>query len=81
MKRMISKTVSLVEWTSIALFSRIFATDLNTGTKIFKIPNLKKVGSGNGGWIIPGDLLNQNSICYCVGVGENITFDLQLIKA
>jgi len=25
-------------------------------------------------------MLGENSICYCVGVGEDITFDLELIK-
>lgn len=41
---------------------------------------LEKLGSKYGGWIVPVDILDKNSICYCVGVGEDITFDLELIK-
>lgn len=79
MKKTISKILSLVEWTSITLFAKIFATDLTTGTKIFGIPNLKKVGSSDSGWIIPVDFLDRNSICYSAGIGEDLTFDLELI--
>lgn len=41
--------------------------------------DLKKLGSDYGGWVIPTTLLSHDSICYCVGVGEDITFDLELI--
>lgn len=39
-----------------------------------------KLGTDYGGWYIPENILNENSICYCVGCGEDITFDLELIK-
>lgn len=39
-----------------------------------------RLGSDYGGWYIPDKILNENSICYCVGCGEDITFDLELIK-
>ncbi|MCP4613454.1 MAG: FkbM family methyltransferase [Planctomycetes bacterium] len=41
---------------------------------------LEKLGSPYGGWVIPTDLINSSSICYCVGVGEDISFDLELIE-
>lgn len=39
-----------------------------------------KLGTDYGGWYIPENVLNEKSICYCVGCGEDITFDLELIK-
>jgi FkbM family methyltransferase len=38
------------------------------------------MGSEYGGWVIPTSLVNSDSICYCVGCGEDITFDLALIE-
>jgi FkbM family methyltransferase len=38
------------------------------------------LGTTYGGWTIPDQLLNSGSICYCVGVGEDISFDLELIR-
>src|ERR1700688_4742769 len=47
-------------------------------------PNLnlpqRVLGSSYGGWAIPDNYLNSNSIAYTVGVGEDITFDLALVK-
>lgn len=41
--------------------------------------DMKKLGSEYGGWVIPMSVLSDSSVCYCVGVGEDITFDLALI--
>lgn len=35
---------------------------------------------GEAGWTIPKGVLNKESLCYCVGCGEDISFDLELIK-
>ncbi len=35
---------------------------------------------GEAGWTIPKGVLGAGSICYCVGCGEDISFDLELIK-
>ncbi len=40
---------------------------------------LEKIGSGYGGWTVPTNLIRPDWICYCGGVGEDITFDLGLI--
>lgn len=43
---------------------------------------LKKVqyiGSHYHGYYIPSNLLNENSVCYCVGAGEDVTFDTELV--
>lgn len=40
---------------------------------------LEKIGSDYGGWFVPTELIKSDWICYCAGVGEDITFDLGLI--
>jgi FkbM family methyltransferase len=40
---------------------------------------MEKLGTTYGGWFIPKDCnLNENSIIYSVGVGEDLSFDIQL---
>jgi FkbM family methyltransferase len=39
---------------------------------------LEKLGSDYGGWIIPSQLINERSICYLVGAGEDISFDVEV---
>ncbi len=48
--------------------------------RITKEPDLIEVGDGYGSWFIKGGILNKNSICYCVGAGTNIDFDLFLVR-
>jgi FkbM family methyltransferase len=38
--------------------------------------SLKKLGTDYGGWIIPTDRLNEGSVCYLAGAGEDISFDV-----
>jgi hypothetical protein len=43
--------------------------------------NLLRLGTAYGGWIIPVDAgLTADSICYCVGAGEDISFDCALVE-
>jgi len=44
-----------------------------------KIYNLKKLGTEYGGWDVPVNIINKNSVCYCVGAGEDISFDVNLV--
>ena len=40
---------------------------------------MQKLGTNYGGWYIPKDIkLDENSIVYSAGVGEDISFDLLL---
>lgn len=39
---------------------------------------LEKLGSGYGGWIVPAQLINEKSVCYLAGAGEDISFDVEL---
>ena len=41
---------------------------------------LERIGSDYGGWIVPASLIAHDWVCYCGGVGEDITFDLGLIE-
>ena len=40
----------------------------------------ERLGSEYGGWAVPVDLIKREWICYCGGVGEDITFDLEVIR-
>jgi len=40
----------------------------------------EKLGSKYGGWHVPIDFLDVASVCYCVGAGEDISFDIELIN-
>ena len=33
-----------------------------------------------GGWAVPDDLIDDSWICYCVGAGSDVSFDLALIE-
>jgi FkbM family methyltransferase len=59
---------------------RLFGKDALTRTSIRSRPDLVCLGSSYGGWTVPADVLNGDSICYCVGCGEDISFDLELIE-
>ncbi len=41
---------------------------------------LIRLGTKYGGWTIPKNLLHKNSIVYCAGAGEDISFDVTLAK-
>lgn len=53
---------------------------LRRSFKTYPRPDLLRLGSGYGGWTIPAGVLDSNSVCYCVGVGEDATFDFALIE-
>lgn len=42
--------------------------------------DLIRLGTEYGGWWVPRSLLGPGSICYCAGVGTDISFDLGLIE-
>lgn len=41
--------------------------------------DLLRIGSDYGGWTVPEALIEPEWICYCAGVGDDISFDLGLI--
>lgn len=40
--------------------------------------DLLRLGTDYGGWIIPTSKIDAGSVCYCVGAGEDVSFDLLL---
>ncbi len=44
------------------------------------VPDLIHLGSPYGGWVIPGGMIEPSWICYSVGAGGDIGFDLDLIE-
>ncbi len=38
------------------------------------------LGNLDGAWAIPVGILDSSSVCYCVGVGKDISFDIGLYK-
>ena len=40
---------------------------------------LQKLGSPYGGWTVPVNVIKPGWICYCGGVGEDTTFDAELV--
>jgi FkbM family methyltransferase len=49
-------------------------------TRHLRRGDLELLGSSYGGWTVPLSLIRTDSICYCGGVGEDATFDLELIR-
>lgn len=47
---------------------------------LHEAPGLIDLGSPYGGWIVPGELIDPQWVCYSVGAGGDITFDLELIQ-
>lgn len=41
---------------------------------------LTYLGTDYGGWSIPEGILDEDSVCYCIGAGEDISFEVELAK-
>lgn len=53
-------------------------TEQDIGIQPNPILPLERIGTPYGGWIIPKGIITQQSVCYLVGAGEDISFDLGL---
>lgn len=60
-------------------FKKIISRDVRYKTEKTS-SELKKLGSQYGGWIVPVDFFNENSVCYLAGAGEDISFDIALVN-
>jgi len=45
-----------------------------------EIPGLVDLGTAYGGWIVPGGLIEPSWTCYAIGIGADISFDLELVE-
>ena len=61
-------------------FYNTFQIDALTSTKFSSRDDLAQIGSKQGGWVVPVKMLNEDSVCYLAGCGEDISFDLALIQ-
>ena len=44
------------------------------------LPDLDYLGSPFFGYYVPRGVINENSTCYCVGAGQDISFDTELVR-
>jgi len=49
-------------------------------TPIRKMPGIVQMGSEYGAWMIPAKLIEPGWMCYLVGAGGDVSFDLELIR-
>lgn len=56
------------------------ALRLDPFTGLTPLSDLIYIGSKKHGYHIPGDYFTADSVCYCVGAGEDITFDTELVR-
>jgi FkbM family methyltransferase len=59
---------------------RLLRLDYYTWSLVAQRSDIREIGSLYGGWAVPTDLIEENSVCYCVGCGEDISFDMALIE-
>ncbi|MDP3970734.1 MAG: FkbM family methyltransferase [bacterium] len=57
----------------------LLGKDPLTKEKIYQVKT-ERIGTNYGGWVIPANYLTKDSVCYCAGVGEDVSFDLGIIK-
>jgi FkbM family methyltransferase len=43
-------------------------------------PPIVSLGTEYGAWKIPDGILDRDSVCYCVGAGADISFDIEVIR-
>jgi FkbM family methyltransferase len=48
-------------------------------TPMRQMPGVIELGSSYGGWLIPDGQVGPDWVCYCVGAGGDVSFDLDLI--
>jgi FkbM family methyltransferase len=62
-----------------ALRRRVFEWRLGR-LRIEPGPEIIELGTSYGGWKIPRHAVAEGEICYCIGTGDDISFDLELIR-
>ncbi len=55
-------------------------TERKLRVQIDPLVKTERLGSLYGGWIVPENWFNKDSVCYLVGAGEDISFDLALVS-
>lgn len=60
--------------------SRLDWVRLARGLRVKPRDNLVRLGTGHGGYVVPGDLIEASWTCYSAGLGTEISFELDLIR-
>jgi FkbM family methyltransferase len=58
---------------------RLFEHTVARGLQLVDAP-VERLGYAEGRWRVPPDTIDAGWVCYCVGTGKNISFDLALIE-
>ena len=66
-------------WKQLNDFYSWLEIDYVSGQSIKLAADFEKLGSSYGGWIIPTSLMTEQSVCYCTGAGEDVSFDMGLM--
>ncbi len=66
-----------------SIFRRVRTRFLKWTERALDIPvestmPVERLGTPYGGWLIPAGLLSPESVCYLVGAGEDVSFDLEV---
>jgi FkbM family methyltransferase len=69
-----------VRTTALRIRGRLDRARLRRALQPTSSVDVVRLGSDYGGWVVPSDLLDESSIVYSAGVGEDVTFDLALIE-
>lgn len=72
--------ICLIVCGAAAFFVRTYFSESESKPFNFSQSAAVRLGTEYGGWVIPQSFLQPNSVCYSVGVGEDISFDIELIK-
>jgi FkbM family methyltransferase len=49
-------------------------------TPLAPVAGLVDLGTPYGAWAVPGDMIDASWVCYSVGAGGDVSFDLELIR-
>jgi FkbM family methyltransferase len=69
------RMLGVVDWAR----AKADAVRLHRRFDLVRYDKIVRIGTDYGGWAVPDDRLGANSVCYCVGIGEDASFDLGLI--
>lgn len=72
---------SLVRQVPARLASRLAWERFDRSLDVRAREDLQRLGSEYGGYMVPMSMLGSESVCYSCGIGEDATFDLELIAA
>jgi FkbM family methyltransferase len=75
-RQRVARAIRRAAWPALRRLRR----DNLTLRRIEPRSDLEKIGSDYGGWVVPTGLLDAGSVCYCAGCGEDISFDLGLVR-